>query len=803
MKTLRMVLVGLVALAIVLVGSGPNSASAGLVERVSVNSAGNEGNGSSSGQSMTPDGRYVAFASDASNLVPNDTNGARDVFVHDRQTGVTERVSVDSTGAEANGLSSGGSISADGRYVAFVSSATNLVLGDTNGVSDIFVNDRQTGVTKRVSVWGTFGGGQANGWSGSPAISGDGRYVAFQSDASNLVAGDTNTCPWFYTGGGSTDPGTCPDIFVHDRDTDGDRIFDEFAAIATERVSVSSTGEQGDGPSYWRPAISADGRYVAFTSQANNLAPDDTPAQWPEHDGDVFVHDRQTGTTTLVSFRVQGGQCLVPDSYPTITPDGRYVSFDSDCRCGANPADYWPADSILVYDRETGASTCASVPDPSTGELHSNEMSKQSDISADGRYVAFVSWGSNLVPGDTNSQTDVFVHDLQTGRTSRVSVNSAGNQANSEQEKPAISADGRYVAFSSYAPNLMPGDTNNTGDVFVHDLDPDEDGLLDLNDNCPDVPNPDQTDSDGDDVGDACDNCSVYNPDQADSDGDGAGDACDDDDDNDTILDTADNCRIVSNPDQANNDSDGLGDACDNCPNISSPDQADSDGDGAGDVCDVCTNDLNDDADGDGICAGNGYLPPKTGDNDNCALTYNPDQANSDEDVWGDTCDNCVTVYNPNQLDRDGDGLGNLCDNCPHVYNPDQANTDEDVWGDTCDNCPTVANPDQTDTDGDGPGDACDLDDDNDGFSDVVEVYLSTDPLDNCPDVVGADDAWPLDINMDKSVTMADVFKYSGKIGRPVSGDPLLRRLDLNTDGYITTVGDVSKFSGKIGKTCT
>jgi hypothetical protein len=126
---------------------------------------------------------------------------------------------------------------------------------------------------------------------------------------------------------------------------------------------------------------------------------------------------------------------------------------------------------------------------------------------------------------------------------------------------------------------------------------------------------------------------------------------------------------------------------------------------------------------------------------------------------------------------------------------------DSDGIADAIDNCPSDYNPDQTDTDGDGLGDVCDPDDDSDAFDDSVESYLSTDPLDACPDGPSYD-AWPPDINMDKSVTMADVFKYSGKIGRPVSGDPLLRRLDLNMDNSIT-MADVFKYSGKIGQTCT
>src|SRR5437773_6921896 len=199
------------------------SADAQTTERVRVASGGTEGNDASSGFALSADGRFVAFQSDATNLVAGDTNGATDVFVHDRQTGMTERVSVASDGTQANNVSSYPALSADGRFVAFQSDATNLVAGDTTGATDVFVHDRQTGTTERVSVasgGGTQGTGNSGGFFAFPALSADGRLVAFQSDATNLVAGDTN---------GATD------LFGHDRQ-----------AGTTERVSVPSGGRQGN-----------------------------------------------------------------------------------------------------------------------------------------------------------------------------------------------------------------------------------------------------------------------------------------------------------------------------------------------------------------------------------------------------------------------------------------------------------------------------------------------------------------------------------------------------------------------------
>ena len=254
-------------------------------ERVSVDSSGNEANAQSYNPSISSDGRYVAFESWATNLVPDDNNYMSDIFVRDRDTDTTTRVSVDSDGNDANGSSWSPSISSDGRYVAFVSGATDLVPDDGNNMSDIFVHDLQTGTTTLVSV--ASDGTQGDSGSNNPSISSDGPYVAFESDATNLVADDDNGA-W--------------DIFVHDRDVDGDGIFDEPGQVSTTRVSVASSGVQGNGDSRY-PSISSDGRYVAFSSGATNLVAGDDNGAW-----DIFVHDRQTGTTTRVSVDSSGNE---------------------------------------------------------------------------------------------------------------------------------------------------------------------------------------------------------------------------------------------------------------------------------------------------------------------------------------------------------------------------------------------------------------------------------------------------------------------------------------------------------------
>jgi Tol biopolymer transport system component len=401
------------------------------IVRVSVASNGTEGNGNSNSgfSSISADGRYVAFESQATNLVSNDTNGFWDVFVHDTQTGQTIRVSVASDGTEGNGNSVFPSISADGRYVAFTSRATNLVEGDTNGFADIFVHDTQTGQTIRVSV--ASDGTEGNSFSLVPSISADGRYVAFESHATNLVAGDTNDLQ---------------DIFVHDTQTG-----------QTIRVSVASDGTESDNRSFGA-STSADGRYVAFYSEATNLVSNDTNGFW-----DVFVHDTQTGQTIRVSVASDGTEGNNDSFTAAISADGRYVAFWSYATNLVSDDTNGFAD-IFVHDTQTGQTIRVSV--ASDGTEGNDDSIFTASISADGRYVAFYSEATNLVEDDTNGFADIFVHDTQTGQTIRVSVASDGTEGNDYINRPSISADGRYVAFESYASNLVPEDTNGYNDVF-------------------------------------------------------------------------------------------------------------------------------------------------------------------------------------------------------------------------------------------------------------------------------------------------------------------------------------------------
>ncbi len=403
--------------------------------RVSVDSGGNEGNDNSFEPSLSADARFAAFFSDATNLVPNDTNGFEDIFVHDRTTNATTRVSLGLGGAESNERSSNPVLSADGRFVAFESSATNLVANDTNGQTDIFVHDRQTGETTRVSLGPA--GVEANAGCGTPVISADGRFIAFESSATNLVTNDTNNEG---------------DVFVHDRQSG-----------ETTRVSLTDGGGEGNSDSELG-AISADGRLVCFRSFATNLVANDT-----NNTPDIFVRDRQANTTTRVNVSTGGDQANASSEDSDISADGRFVAFESNAT-NLVPNDTNNQGDVFVRDLLNNTTIRVSV--NSNGDQVVGDSSGNPSISADGRFVAFTSEASNLVDGDNNSTVDVFVRDLLTGSTFRVSLDSNGAEGNGSSTQPVISADGLAVIFASLATNLVPNDNNGSRDIFVNQRQP-------------------------------------------------------------------------------------------------------------------------------------------------------------------------------------------------------------------------------------------------------------------------------------------------------------------------------------------
>jgi Tol biopolymer transport system component len=407
---------------------------AGTTARVSVATGGAQATGPSTACSVSADGRYVAFVSYASDLVAGDTNATPDVFVRDRTTGETSRVNIPAAGGQANDYSFDCDISADGRYVVFLSAARNMVTGDTNGEADVFVRDRVAGTTTRVSV--ATDGAQANDSSYEPCISGNGRYVAFHSSASSLVAGDSNDGE---------------DVFVHDLFTG-----------TTTRASVADDESQANGRSI-DPAISSDGRYVAFMSSASNLVAGDSGGYY-----DIFVRDCTSGTTTRASVSSAGTEGNSDSRFAALSADGRYVAFSSyatNLVAGDSNGD----EDVFVYDRVGGTTTRASL---GAGGVEADWDSRYPAISADGRYVSFSSEASNLTTGDSNGVDDVFVRDRVAGTTICASVatdGSEGNGASGDTYSPALSGDGRFVVFTSVASNLVGGDGNGVDDIFIHD----------------------------------------------------------------------------------------------------------------------------------------------------------------------------------------------------------------------------------------------------------------------------------------------------------------------------------------------
>jgi Tol biopolymer transport system component len=405
----------------------------GITTLLGVGDNGQQPNDETKKASLSDDGRFAVFESDADNLVAEDGNEARDVFLHDRLARTVERVSLSSNGDEANGDSDFPKLSPDATLIAFDSFASNLVENDTNNSQDVFLKDLETGIVELVSVSST--GEQGNGDSSRPEMSADGRYVVFRSAASNLVSGDTNNVE---------------DVFVRDRQLG-----------FTTRVSVSTTGaEANDESGYYGTPISRDGRIIAFRSVASNLVLNDTNAK-----PDVFVHDRETGETTRISVSTDGVQGNSGSHLPAMNTTGRFIGFYSYASSLAENDTNFKGDAF-VHDRNTGRTVRVSV---SAEGVQGDGHGSRPVLSADGRYVAFASSASNMIPDDTNGWRDIFFKDLATGKVTRISVDSFGNEGNHNIDTPFMTPDARFISFEAYASNFVDNDINPGWDLFMHD----------------------------------------------------------------------------------------------------------------------------------------------------------------------------------------------------------------------------------------------------------------------------------------------------------------------------------------------
>lgn len=402
---------------------------ADLVQRVSLGRIGAEGDSDSFRPSISADGQSVVFLSTAENLVENDTNGLQDVFLFERDSKRISRITVGYDGSEPNGPSSDARISSDGRFVALVSEASNLVPDDTNGTTDVFLYDVESGNIGLVSK--AANGEQGDDRSLQPSISGNGRFVAFVSLADNLHEADDNGVS---------------DVYVYDRDE--------------ERLELATVDDEGALANHHskHAAISDDGRYVAFQSMATNLVDADEDDMW-----DIYVRDRQEAVTELISRNLEGRAGSMESQRPSISADGRYIAFESWADdLVAGDQNYYS--DVFVMDRHTGGMELASM--GNDGE-QAGDVNGGAVISADGRFVAFSSMAGNLVSNDQNQMFDVYLRDRHTHRTQLISINLDGQAGGGVSISPALTAAGTFIVFDSGAEDLVLNDTNQHIDVFV------------------------------------------------------------------------------------------------------------------------------------------------------------------------------------------------------------------------------------------------------------------------------------------------------------------------------------------------
>ena len=397
-------------------------------DRVSVDGSGTAGNGASSTPSINGDGSLVAFVSQSTNFVTG-VNGSQ-IYVHNRETNQIEVVSRDSNESivnEGDGVSSAPAISADGRFVAFVSQSTNLVTGVSG--QQIYVRDRQTGQTTVISKSST--GVIGDGASSAPAISADGRFMAFVSASTNLVAGVSGT-----------------QIYVHDQQTGQTTLVSKDNNV---------TPVPGNGVSA-TPVISSDGRFVAFASLSTNLGAAGGNQQ-------IYTHDRlagANGTTSLVSKDGAGTAGNGNSSTPSISGDGRFVAFMS---LATNLVASVSGQQIYLHDRNTGVNGTNSLVshDNNGSPVQGNGASSVPSISSNGQVITFASLATNLLnPAPAVAGQQIYSQDRSTGANGTTSLVSKDNSVtpvagNFASDRPSTNSDGSFVAFSSQATNLVAG----------------------------------------------------------------------------------------------------------------------------------------------------------------------------------------------------------------------------------------------------------------------------------------------------------------------------------------------------------
>jgi Tol biopolymer transport system component len=402
---------------------------------LSLSSSGIQGTQASANPSISADGRFVAFLSNSPNLVAGPSNVYQQVYWRDRQTGDTLRISQSTTGQPSNNHSSLAFVSGDGSRVMFWSYASDLVPGDTNQNFDVFVRDLARSVT--VMVTRSYTGGPLFGTVSPGAISRDGRYVAFCTDAPNVV------------------PGASVMMHVYVRD-----LEDHLSSL----VDVSTAGAQANNSSVGG-ALSEDGRFVAFSSAATNLVNADNNGK-----SDIFVRDRQARTTALASIATNGTEANDNSDDARISGDGRFVLFDTMATNLVTGDTNFRRD-VFLHDMQTGSTIRIST---GPGGVQASDNCFAESISGDGRYSTFYSASPGLVPGDSNQGYDVFVYDRITATLVRADLTSAGGEVSQGATESQVSADGTCVVFTSNAPGLAPPDTNGTFDVFARDFAPEQ-----------------------------------------------------------------------------------------------------------------------------------------------------------------------------------------------------------------------------------------------------------------------------------------------------------------------------------------